>query len=54
MNRQRGQGEKRAREEGMNKDNDAREVQNEWEMNLKQKTKKKKKNATKHKVNMTY
>ena len=31
MNRQRGQGEKKARDEGMNKENDAWGVQDEWE-----------------------
>ena len=31
MNRQRGQGEKRARDEGMIKENDAWVVQDEWE-----------------------
>ena len=49
-NRQRDQGEKRARDDGMNKENDAWGVQDEWEMKLKQKTKQ---NATKHTVNMT-
>ena len=49
-NRQKGQGEKKARDEGMNKENDAWGVQDEWEKKLKQKTKQ---NATKHKVNMT-
>ena len=40
----------RAKDEGMNKDKDACEVQDEWEMKLKQKTKQ---NATKYKINMT-
>ena len=31
MNRQRGQGEKRARDEGMNNDNDAWGVWDKWE-----------------------
>ena len=40
----------RVRDEGMNKDNDVWEVQDEWEMKLKQKTKQ---NATEYTINMT-
>ena len=50
MNRQKGQREKKASDEGMNKEKDAWRLQDEWEMKLKPKTKQ---NATKHKVNMT-
>ena len=43
----------RERKEDMNKDNDAWGVQDEWKNEAQTKDKTPKKNATKHKINMT-